>query len=696
MLSIIILTYNRALQLFRCLDELYKRETVDFEVIVIDNGSTDDTGESLKLRQFKNLKVILNTDRTNFAHARQVGVKNSCGDKIAFIDDDCVPDANWLTRIDKALDEYDAVGGLALPYRKFTYPKWWHPEMGWMIGISTPGHLDERAGRICYPQTANMGIRRDTLIKEGFQEIGGDFKDGKFIYFSGREDAELWKRLRKSGYKTFFDKNLIVYHDIPQDRLDWEYVKKRARTDGWTYYMRERNLLYLDYAVNDLIDFIPSSLSLLLLGSNKKYGNIYYKYLWLIRQIGFIQACLSDKQSKLTLPILLKKVLETASWKLHGIMKSSLRKIVSVCYHISRIGKTRTFLNKLDEPEKIKSILLIALGFLGDMVIIIPELKAIKKCLPQARLTLLCYKNGEALLKDESLADEMIVLDKYQDGAKEAWIQDSLAKINKYKYDAVLINYYHNAPASMLLKINTDFIIGYDSDTGFEKQIWYSLLDKKLHKDFSINEILNSFRLLKEIGINCEPEKYDFHFTDDERRCVNELLDMHSLRGQLILAVHTGGIGAYKKWDLDYWGRLLKLLESAVSHRIIFISGNDEKENVDKIINEFGLKALNLCGATNPRELCLFFEHCAALLTTDSGPKHLAFVMNTPTITIYPDHAIKWGAYWNDGRHIALVSPCEDLTPEESLGLPVNHSMKMLSPQKVFDSVIDLLNKNFS
>jgi len=705
MISVIILTYNRINQLIRCLDKLYGQRYDTFEVIVVDNGSTDKTIEILKTKSYPRLKIFENKEKANFSQARNIGIGLASGDIIAFTDDDCVPADNWLIQIDKDLREYEAVGGIVLPYKQLNYPQWWHPEMGWMVGFSVPGHYDERAGRICYPQSANLSIRKSVLEKERFQDIGINFRNGESVYYSGREDVELWRRLRIKGYKTYFDPKLIVYHDIPQERLDWDYLKRRAFIDGFTLYKREGKEEFVKIALNDLINFPFLAIMSLINEKGKKRGNIHFRYLWAIREIGVVKGYFDNTKLFKAISFAVKEVIKIIIGRIEGKLKITLRKSITFLYkQFFRRGLIRKFKNKLSQ-KKLTNILFIALGFLGDMVVILPSLKLIKKIYPNVHLTLVCYRNGYDLLNEEGIVDEIIVLNKATNENKKEWLKSSEGKINKRKYDVALVHYYHNPFPILLFKLNIDYLIGYDSDIGFKKKIWYDLLDEKIEKNYSINEIENHLNVLKRINIKDKPEKYQLHFSDEEKRKCEELLERYNLKNKRLIAIHIGGLMEYKKWEEGKWIDLVKLIEGLNQYTIIFISGLDEKENVDRIISKCNstfmshilrdksrTTAINLCGETSARELCLLLKHCVLLITTDSGPKHLAFLTGCPTVTLYGRLSyLKWDAYWDNYKHIILKGYNLDLSYEESLELPENHYMNLITPEIVYNEVMKLI-----
>jgi glycosyltransferase involved in cell wall biosynthesis len=225
--SLVIPTRNRASQLRVCLDSLLKlRCARQWQLVIVDNGSTDDT--RVVLKQFAGGTRFrfdhLFEPAPGASHARNAGWRAARGEFVAFIDDDCYPDMNFLDAIVDVFDENPALGfagGRVLLFDSTDYP----------ITIQLRDHRLELEPNTVIPagliHTANCTIRRRAL-----EDIGGfDPLLGAGTGFVC-EDVDVLARILWAGWPGAFDPRLVVYHHHQRQTADDAYRLARAYDRG--------------------------------------------------------------------------------------------------------------------------------------------------------------------------------------------------------------------------------------------------------------------------------------------------------------------------------------------------------------------------------------------------------------------------------------------------------------------------------
>lgn len=220
--SIVIPVYNRASLIGSVIEALLDQAYRPFEIIIVDDGSTDNTERIVSSYQ---VKYIYQENRGPAA-ARNRGFRESGGDIIAFIDSDCIARKDWLENLIKGFDspEVGAVAGsydIANPESLLS--RLIHEEIKWR-------HSGFK-GYIRAFGSYNVAIRREV-----FEKVGGF--DETYRTASG-EDNDLSYRILKAGYKIRFMPDALVAH-YHTEKL-FKYLKEQYRHAFW------RMKLYKDH-----------------------------------------------------------------------------------------------------------------------------------------------------------------------------------------------------------------------------------------------------------------------------------------------------------------------------------------------------------------------------------------------------------------------------------------------------------------
>ena len=231
-LSVIIPTHNRADILQACLLKLAHQQGVDFEVIIVDDGSTDHTEEIVngfiaenKIRPICSDKCgeciqYIKQKGSHQGVARNRGVKNATGDIIVFIGDDIFVEPDFLMKHHDRHTEHSDENVVALGYTT------WDPNLeinsymrflensGWQFGYKflQPAMIG-RADPYKFFYTSNISLKKSFFEKEKFNE---DFR----CY--GWEDIELGYRLWKNhDMQIYYEPSAVAYHhhEIPESDL---------------------------------------------------------------------------------------------------------------------------------------------------------------------------------------------------------------------------------------------------------------------------------------------------------------------------------------------------------------------------------------------------------------------------------------------------------------------------------------------
>jgi GT2 family glycosyltransferase len=200
--SIIIPAYNEAANLKRCLESLAQLDypKQDYEIIVINNNSTDNTEEII--HQFKDV-VYLKEERKGGSFARNRGMQYAMHNILVFLDADTAVSQSWLKNLINPFSDktIGAVGGEIRPLRARNIISE-YLAISLFMRYHRYGKRREIKG---YP-SCNLAVRKE-LIEKGFDTD---------VFSTYGEDKDLCYQILKKGFKIIFQPGAIIYHQHPE------------------------------------------------------------------------------------------------------------------------------------------------------------------------------------------------------------------------------------------------------------------------------------------------------------------------------------------------------------------------------------------------------------------------------------------------------------------------------------------------
>jgi len=252
LVSIVIVNWNGAEVLPECLESLLQLNHKAIEIVVVDNGSTDDSVNIINKICNNKAKIVCLEKNIGFAAGVNIGVENSSGEFIATLNNDMVVEPSWLDQPLELLKD-EAVGIVSCRqmnyYERTKVDGLYHcvtKELTLMpFGCQRIFHEDVLFSTPGYVMSANGGsavIRADV-----FRKLGGYDAD----FFGYMEETDFCLRAFLHGWRCVYAPDAVVYH-----MEGFSFKKNR----GYQYYLRERNriwFLYKNIPAADIFKHLP-------------------------------------------------------------------------------------------------------------------------------------------------------------------------------------------------------------------------------------------------------------------------------------------------------------------------------------------------------------------------------------------------------------------------------------------------------
>ncbi len=209
-----------------------------FEVLIVDNNSTDGTKELSKHFSESNPHLTVRyflEQKQGLSFARNRGIEESRGKWVTFLDDDATLTPDFLEIVLEYFENrpnLGCIGGkILLNYETYPPPVWVSRYMVGMFGYFNLGNKDFFFKKNAFPRGSNMSFSRSV-----FAELGGfntqlGRTGGNMV---GSEEKEFFSRFLQKGLTAVYLPQAVVYHFVPDERLKIERVLKHARGIGYS------------------------------------------------------------------------------------------------------------------------------------------------------------------------------------------------------------------------------------------------------------------------------------------------------------------------------------------------------------------------------------------------------------------------------------------------------------------------------
>lgn len=245
-ISVITSAYNRADDLVRCIDSVLKSTYTDYEMIVIDNASTDGTSEKLKAKYGDRIQLRTLSKNRFSSGGKNVGIKDSMGEYLWFVDSDMLVPETLMGDLTTILDGDPAIGlvGAQIYYYSDKDRVW---SSGAKISLLTSMAKTVNSGAV------DLDLQEVPIILCGYmvrrdvvKEIGGFDEELKFVF----EEASFARKVYNLNYKIILAKRLKIYHNVELPEKITNPLRKYNLddTDRAYFFARNRSFYMKRYA----------------------------------------------------------------------------------------------------------------------------------------------------------------------------------------------------------------------------------------------------------------------------------------------------------------------------------------------------------------------------------------------------------------------------------------------------------------
>jgi len=274
----------------------------------------------------------------------------------------------------------------------------------------------------------------------------------------------------------------------------------------------------------------------------------------------------------------------------------------------------------------IQRVLFFKPGAIGDLLHTLPALQALKHKFPAAHISVVVSPELETLIQGTSIADQVLVFDKAK--LKKSF-RDLLGfglQLRKFHYD-LFIDLQPSIRSFLVRQLS-----------GANRRLVYRKQNKIVTGRRRLHAAENFMETLKPLGITEHVQNIVLPIQNETRRSVDLFLLREKYdRSRILIALNcsVGAARPARNWFPERFATLADRLIRELGAEIVFIGGKEDRELASRIIDAMNEKALSAVGVFSIAESAALLARCACLVSSDTGPLHLATAIQTPVVGLF-------------------------------------------------------------
>jgi 3-deoxy-D-manno-octulosonic-acid transferase/heptosyltransferase-1 len=338
------------------------------------------------------------------------------------------------------------------------------------------------------------------------------------------------------------------------------------------------------------------------------------------------------------------------------------------------------------------NILIVKLSAIGDVLHTLPSLMELRKLYPDAHITWVVEEAAADLIKNHPALDAVLISRRKNwmknftpEGIRRSWqeIRSFVKELRQRPYDLV-IDFHGLLKSSLIVLISGGKRkLGYDS--------WQELsglfLNEKIPEDMSKHAVDRYLDFPRYLGAKTGRAEFALPAGSAAEANIRLLLQKYDLEDKKYIAINPVALWETKLWDNEKFARLADLIAGELNIKVVFTGS--ERKAIEEIISLMSAKAVNLGSETSLLDLASLYRKALMVITTDSGPMHLAAAVGTAVVALFgPTDPARTGPYGSGHTIIRTPLPCSPCFLKKC---STKKCMQDIATEEVFAAVEDRL-----
>ena len=315
-------------------------------------------------------------------------------------------------------------------------------------------------------------------------------------------------------------------------------------------------------------------------------------------------------------------------------------------------------------------ILIVKLSAIGDVIHTLPALCALRRHWPTAQIDWVVEEAAADLVAGHPDLDRVIV------SRRKAWMRDladrarrpgGLAEIKRFfselrspRYDLILDFQALLKSAMVVALARGRRKVGFGRGLEHMEHSYHVLSERIQPPSMEVHALTRNLMMVQALGVPVAEVSYRLPVTEADRAAVGEMLKKSGADdARPLIAINPVAQWPTKLWPEERFALLADRLLERDDVSVVFTGGSGDRPVVDRIIGAMKRPALDLSGRTSLKQLAALYQRSRLVVSTDTGPMHLAAAVGTPVVALFgPTAPWRTGPFGPGHQILRAPAPC--------------------------------------
>jgi predicted lipopolysaccharide heptosyltransferase III len=313
-------------------------------------------------------------------------------------------------------------------------------------------------------------------------------------------------------------------------------------------------------------------------------------------------------------------------------------------------------------PSSYKRILLIQLGDIGDVILTLPAIRALRENFPESRLVVCVREKAREIIEDCPWASEVMTVRKELTPLKSAILAQAhwMRELRAHRFDLAI---------DLRTGTRGAIIAGF---SGAGTRIGRFATDGRLWRNRVFTHLVtppdeacqyaaeHNLNILFPLHLKIRDSALQITVPSHRKQAATRLLSSEKVpKNRPLLAFHPFSLWKYKEWQVNSCAELIDDVQIRYDVTVVITGASEERGRADHVVTRCRTKPFNLAGKTSIGELAAVLSACRGFIGVDTAALHLAAAVGIPTLGIFgPSPAVCWAPRGSRHTVVSKNLPC--------------------------------------